>query len=152
MIRRIIPWLALVLVAGCMEGKKETPLVRTPCLYTRLGGEPAITKVVDVFIVNMIRSDKIRAPHKEHLLKGDNRAVKRKLIEQIGEATGGPQKYTGRSMKESHSGLDITDADFDATVAALDKALDENKVGKEEKDQLLKKLESMRADIVEAKN
>jgi hemoglobin len=152
MIRRIIPCLALVLVAGCMEGKKETPLVRTPSLYTRLGGEPAISKVVDVFVVNMISSDKIRPPHKKHFLKEDVPALKRKLVEQIGEATGGPQKYSGRTMKESHKGLDVTDADFDATVAALDKALDENKVGKEEKDQLLKKLESMRTDIVEAKN
>jgi hemoglobin len=152
MIRRVIPWLAMVLVAGCMEGKKETPLARTPSLYTRLGGEPAITMVVDGFVANMISSDKIRTPHKEHFLKGDIRPLKRKLIEQIGEATGGPQKYSGRSMKDSHRGLDITDADFDATVAALVKALDENKVGKEDKDQLLKKLESMRADIVEAKN
>jgi hemoglobin len=150
--RRTVPWLLLALVAcGCMEGKKTTPLVRTPTLYTRLGGEPAISKVVDDLCTNMIASDKIRDDHKEHLLKPDIRPVKRKLIDQIGEATGGPQTYTGKSMLEAHRGLGITNAEFDATVAALVKAMDTNKVSKEEQDKLLKLLAPMRSDIVEGK-
>ena len=44
--------------------------------------------------------------------------LKKKLIEQIGEATGGPQKYTGKNMKDAHKGLVITDEDFDALVGA----------------------------------
>src|SRR5436305_8787601 len=94
--------LLLLSVVGCMEGKKDKPLPRTPTLYTRLGGEPAITKVVDDFVANMILSKDIREPHKTHFVTGDVPKLKRSLINQIGSATGGPQVYTGRSMKESH--------------------------------------------------
>jgi hemoglobin len=52
-------------------------------------------------------------------------------------------------MKEAHKGLGIDDKDFDALVADLTKALDNNKVGKKEQDELLGMLAPMRKDIVE---
>ena len=108
--------------------------------------------VVDDFVANMITSPNIREPHKAHFLKPDVRPLKRKLIDQIGEATGGPQKYTGKSMKDAHVGLAITEADFKATVAALVKALDNNKVGDKEKTELLALLGPLEAAIVEHKD
>jgi hemoglobin len=149
MIRRIIPLLALVLLVGCMEGKKDKPLSRTPTLYARLGSEPGITKVVDDFVKNMIASEAIAEKHKEHFRKDSVSVLKRKLIDQVGEATGGPQKYTGKSMKEAHANLGTTKAEFDGTLVALDKALEDNKVGKEDRDEVRKMLESMRPQIVE---
>jgi len=148
---RLIPWLLLLTVAGCMEGTKAAPLKRQPSLYTRLGGEPKISKVVDDFVANMILSPKIRQQHKEHFLKGDVATLKRKLIDQIGEASGGPEHYTGKSMKLAHEGMGLTNADFNATVEALSKALDQNDVPKKEKDELLALLAPMKADVVEVK-
>src|SRR5262245_49212315 len=94
-LRRTCPLLLLAL-AGCMEGGKPTPLARTPSLYTRLGGEPGLTRLVDDLVANVVLSDKIKPEHKRHFVKGDVAGLKRKLIEQLGEATGGPQKYTGK--------------------------------------------------------
>jgi hemoglobin len=147
-LRRACPLLLLAL-AGCLEGSKPTPLARTPSLYTRLGGEPGITRIVDDLVANVVLSDKIRPEHKTHFVKGDVAGLKRKLIDQIGEATGGPQKYTGKSMKEAHAGLGITREDFNALVAALAKALDDNGVATADKDELLAKLAALKDDVVE---
>jgi hemoglobin len=138
-----------LLAIGCVEGQKPNPLPRATTLYQRLGGEPAITKVVDDFVANVLASDKIRQVHIEHFQKGDVAGLKRKLIDQIGEATGGPQKYKGKNMKDAHKGLDITDADFDALVAALEKALKKNGVAEAEQKDLLGLLAPMRKDVVE---
>jgi hemoglobin len=159
MTRSCLPCLFLVLLAGCMEGEKPTPLQRggSPAaggrpksLYDRLGGEPGITKVVDDFVANVVTDPKIKEPHKKHFREGDVAGLKRKLIEQVGEATGGPQKYTGKSMKEAHRGLGITNADFDALVADLVQALDNNQVGKGEQTELLNILGGLRKEVVEA--
>jgi hemoglobin len=149
MIRRILPCVLLLPLAGCMEGQKPNPLPRTPSLYARLGGEPGIKAIVDDLVANVLASDKIRDPHKAHLQQGDVAGLKRKLIDQVGEATGGPQKYKGKNMKDAHAGLGITDADFDALVEALVQALNKNKVGEAEKKELLGLLAPLRKDVVE---
>ena len=147
MLRHLLPLLSVLLFAGCMEGEKANPLGRNHNLYDRLGGEPAVSKVVDDFIANMLISPDIRDVHKEHF-KGDVTALKRKLIDQIGEATGGPQKYTGKSMVEAHKGLGITPKDFDATVKALEDALKKAKVHERDIKEIKDKLASMKDDIV----
>jgi len=149
MIRRILPCVLLLTLAGCMEGQKPNPLPRTPSLYVRLGGEPGIKAVVDDLVINVVASDKIRPQHKSPFQQGDVAGLKRKLIDQISEASGGPQKYQGKNMKDAHAGLGITDADFDALVEALVQALDKNKVGEAEKKELLGLLAPMRKDVVE---
>jgi hemoglobin len=150
MFRRLVLLLLVVApLAGCMEGYKPTPLKRTASLYTRLGGDKAIAKVVDDFVANVVADEQIKEAHKKHFREGDVAGLKKKLIDQIGEATGGPQRYTGKNMKDAHQGLGITEKDFDALVADLVKALDQNKVGAAEKEELLAMLGKMKPDIVE---
>ena len=47
-------------------------------------------------------------------------------------AAGGPQKYTGRSMKESHRHLMITAAEWEAFLDDLEQTLDKFAVPKAE--------------------
>jgi hemoglobin len=63
-----------------------------PSLYDRLGGVYSIATVVDDFIDH-------RVPPA---------GFKYLVTEMVCWATGGPQKYTGKSMAESHSHLKIT--------------------------------------------
>jgi hemoglobin len=137
--------------AGCMENQKPTPLARTASLYERLGKEPGITRVVDDFVAAVAADDKVRDKHKKHFKEGDVAGLKRKLIDQIGAATGGPHKYTGKNMKEAHRGLGITNADFDALVGDLVKAMDRNHVGPTEQGELKALLGPMRSDVVEVR-
>jgi hemoglobin len=74
---------------------------------------------------------------------------KANLVDQICEASGGPCKYKGKSMKAAHMGMGISGGDFGALVEDLVGALDKFKVGQHEKDQLLGALAPMKGDIVE---
>lgn len=154
--RIAFPALLVVFVLGCgqtgpseknasargTESKKQS-------LYDRLGGEKGISKVVDDLVVIVVADNKYKDAHKKHFKEGDVAGLKKKLVDQIGEATGGPQKYTGKNMKDAHKSLAISNADFDTLVADLTMALDQNHVGKAEKEELLALLAPMRKDIVE---
>jgi hemoglobin len=71
------------------------------------------------------------------------------LVNQIGQASGGPQRYTGRDMKTAHAGMGIGGPAFDALVEDLVKALDKFAVPEQEKSELLAVLGPMRSAIVE---
>jgi hemoglobin len=132
-----------------MEGQKPKPERRVALLYTRLGGEKGLRRIVDDFVTAVLASKDVREVHKQHFREGDVAGLKRKLVEQLGEATGGPEKYSGKNMKDAHQGLGIADPDFDALVEALKAALEQNNIGKAEQDELLGMLAPMRKDIVE---
>jgi hemoglobin len=136
---------------GPAETAREKPPepAPKPALYDRLGKEAGIAQVVDDFVAAVVADDDIREVHKKHFKEGDVAGLKKKLVDQIGEATGGPQKYTGKNMKDAHKGLEITNKDFDALVNDLAKAMDKNKVAEEDKKIILKTLETMRKDVVE---
>ena len=116
-------------------------------LYERLGGKEAITAVVDTFVGTVGADKRING----FFASTDLTKLKMHLVNQICEASGGPCKYTGRTMKQTHAGMGVTDAAFGALVEDLVSALDHHKVGKTEKDELLAVLGPMKADIVEKK-
>jgi hypothetical protein len=75
--------------------------------------------------------------------------LKRKLVEFVSSATGGPLKYTGKSMKEAHKGMGITNAEFDAAMDHLRGALIANNLPPADVAEALKIVGSTRKDIVE---
>lgn len=123
------------------EAKKE-PAKKS--LFDRLGGQKAIEGVVKEFLANVIADKRIN----KRFAKSDAKKLQQHLVDQVCEATGGPCKYKGKSMAESHKGMKITDAEFTALVEDLVKALDKFKVPKTEKDELLGALGGMKGDIV----
>jgi hemoglobin len=133
-------------------GQYEEPSVAKKSLYDRMGGEPVIIKVVDDLVLNVVADPMIKEKHKKHFIEGDVPVLKKKLVDQIGEATGGPQKYTGKNMKDAHKNMGITDEDFNALAGDVAKALDKNNVGAAEKKELLDMLGTMRKDVVESKS
>ncbi len=123
------------------EGSKEKSL------YERLGGKGSIAAVVESFVGKVGDDKRING----YFASTDLTKLKMHLVNQICEASGGPCKYTGRTMKQTHAGMGVTDAAFGALVEDLVSALDHHKVGKTEKDELLAVLGPMKADIVEKK-
>lgn len=134
-----------VAVADTPSMKKEAPAAKS--LYDRLGGKDAITAVVHEFVTNVGGDKRIN----KFFAKTDIKKLEGTLVDQIGSATGGPQKYTGKSMKDAHKGMGVSDADFTALVEDLVKALDKFKVPEKEKKELLTALGGMHDDIVEKK-
>ena len=135
--------LGLLVSAGTAwaEGAKGKPL------YERLGGKDAITAVVDTFVGKVGTDTRIN----RYFASTDLAKLKMHLVNQICEASGGPCTYTGRTMKQTHAGMGVTDAAFGALVEDLVVALDHHKVGKAEKDDLLAVLGPMKGDIVAKK-
>lgn len=118
-----------------------------PTLYKRLGGREGISIVVADFVTNMAADSRVNARFKD--MKGPEiEKLKSNLSDQICDATGGPCSYLGRDMKTTHKGMKITEAEWNATVENLVKAMDKNKVGATEKSELLGALGPMKADIV----
>lgn len=114
-------------------------------LYTRIGGSPAIAKVIDSFI-DIVSAD----PRINHSFANANiPRLKTLLNEQVCEALGGPCKYTGRDMKSSHVGMAITQAQFNALAEDLYVAMDFHGVPYALQNRLMAMLAPMHRDIVE---
>jgi len=117
-------------------------------LYERLDGLDAITAVVDSFVARCARDDRIN----EKFVRTDVPRLKKMLVDQVCEATGGPCTYTGRGMRETHDGMEVTAGEFDALVEDLVATLDELDVPTAEQEELLGLLGPMRSDIVEVES
>jgi hemoglobin len=119
-------------------------------LYQNLGGKKAIVAVVDDFVGRVAADSRINAFFAGTAADPKRLAAfKSKLVDQICEASGGPCKYTGKTMKQAHAGMGISGADFGALVSDLVAALDKFKVQAKDKDALLGVLGPMQTDIVE---
>ncbi len=131
--------------AGPQKTDKKGKAMKEKSLYERLGKKEAITAVVDEFVARVAADTRINA----FFAHTDIAKLKMNLVNQICEASGGPCKYTGRTMKEAHKGMGVATADFNALVDDLVGALDKFKVGEREKNELLGVLGPMKSDIVE---
>ena len=132
---------------ACMAGSAAPPAAAAPTLYRRLGGREGIALVVGDFVGNMAADARVNERFKG--MKPENlEKLKSDLADQICDATGGPCSYLGRDMKTTHKGMKITEAEWNATVENLGKALDKNKVGAKEKQELIGALAPMKGDIV----
>jgi hemoglobin len=122
----------------------------SPTLYDQLGKKKGITKVVNDFITKVGGDDRINHFFKDDIADSKRMAkLKKNIVNQICQASGGPCKYTGKDMKTTHQGMGITDADFNAFVEDLKATLDADNVSQDAQNQLLGVLGPMKSDIVE---
>lgn len=132
-------------LTGCAgSGASTKPTAAKKSLYDRLGGKDAIVAVVDDFVGNIAKDNRINA----RFANSDIPHLKLMLVDQICEASGGPCKYTGKDMKTSHTGMKITDEEFNALVEDLKLTLDKFKVPSPEQNDLLGALAPMKPQIV----
>jgi hemoglobin len=117
-------------------------------LYERLGGIDAIRAVVDAFVARCAGDSRINRKFE----RSDIPRLKKMLVDQVCEATGGQCTYTGRDMTETHDGMGVTAGEFDALVEDLVVTLEAFGVPKPEQDELLALLGPMRNDIVEVES
>jgi hemoglobin len=113
-------------------------------LYERLGGQPAITAVVDDFVGNVAADRRIN----RFFANANIGRLKARLVEQICQGTGGPCVYTGGDMRSVHAGMGIQSKHFNALVQDLGKTLNKFKVPAREQRELVAILAPMKRDIV----
>jgi hemoglobin len=117
-------------------------------LYERFGGLESITSVVDSFVARCANDDRINRKFE----RSDVPRLKKMLVDQVCEATGGPCTYTGRDMRPTHDGMAVTAGEFDALVEDLVLTLGEFDVPRAEQQELLGLIAPMRGDIVEVES
>jgi len=119
-------------------------------LYERLGGVYSIAVVVDDFIDRIMDDPRLNAnPKVDEAHHRVSRAGFKYLVtEMVCWATGGPQKYSGKSMKDSHLHLDITEAEWGHFLEDFGATLDKFTVPAAERGELFALVESTKGDIV----
>ena len=126
--------------------------VEKPSLYERLGGVHSIATVVNDLVDRVMVDPRLNAnplvDEAHHRFPPPG--FKYLVTEMVCWATGGPQKYTGRSMSESHGHLKITSAEWDAFLDDFQQTLDKFNVPAQEQSELKAIVNSTRPDIVTA--
>jgi hemoglobin len=113
-------------------------------VYKGLGGKEGIKKIVDTFKPMVLADPRI----KETFSDSDMTHVGMRLEEQLCVLSGGPCTYGGEPMKETHGGLKISNAQFNALTENLQSAMEKNGVASSVANQLVAKLAPMQRDIV----
>src|ERR1700746_1641941 len=121
-----------------------------PSLYDRLGGVYSIATVVDDFVDRVMADPRLNANPQVDAAhhRMPPAGFKYLVTEMVCWATGGPQKYTGKSMADSHAHLKITAEEWEAFLDDFQQTLDKFTVPVEEQAELKAIVNSTRADIV----
>ncbi len=120
-----------------------------PSLYDRLGGVYNIAAVVDDFVERLLVNDTLNAnPAIDEARKIPKAGLKFQVTALVCQVTGGPEKYSGRAMKESHKHLNISGAEWDVMLVEFNETLKKFKVPEQEQSELIAIIDSTKADIV----
>ena len=123
-----------------------------PSLYDRLGGVYNIATVIDDLIDRVMTDARLNANPRvdEAHHRVSPAGFKYFVTEMVCEAAGGPQRYSGRPMGDSHRHLMITPVEWDAFMDDVQQSLDKFAVPQAEQAELRAIVESTREAIVVA--
>jgi hemoglobin len=123
-----------------------------PALYDRLGGVYNIATVVDDFIDRVMNDARLNANPRvdEAHHRVSAAGFKYYVTELACEAAGGPQRYSGRTMGDSHRHLMITEEEWQVFMDDLQQTFDKFEVPQPEQEELKAIVESTKEAIVVA--
>jgi len=122
-------------------------------LYERIGGVYAIAAVVDRFSDQLLKNPKIVNANPQlkewHTEKYKVRlpGLKFNRTLWVCAVSGGPYKYTAKSLHDAHLDLHISPDVFDEVAAELASALDHFKVPVREKQEVLAAFNAQKLDV-----
>lgn len=136
--------LSFAAAALLMAGAQAQPAAADDSLYQSFGGQTGLVRLMDDFMSRLLADDRMRPFFKD----ADQTALKRQLVLQFCEVSGGPCRRDGPTMKEAHDGMDITRGDFNALVEVLQDAMDAQGVPFGAQNRLLARLAPMHREII----
>ena len=150
--KRLTPFLYLTLTAFAAvvpfyAAPPQAFAQQQQTLYQRLGGHDAISAVTDDFLGRLTTDPQLKRFFIGHNQEGLSR-IRLHIIDFLCVATGGPCAYTGQDMKTAHTGLGITEDDWNLTVKHLVATFDKFKVPAKEKSEVLGAISGLKGDIV----
>ena len=96
--------------------------METTSLFERLGRSSCIERIVDEVAGRHLDNPVIAARFRPYLDQpGKLQALKEHLARFLEMGSGGPQRYAGRDMRTTHTGMNISPAEY---MAAVDDIMD----------------------------
>ena len=118
-------------------------------LYERLGGYDGITAFANDLLPRLQADSQFGRFWQN---RGDDGIAREKqlLIDYLCASAGGPMYYTGRDMKISHRGMKISESDWAIFLQHAGATMETLQVPKQECNEIVVFVLSLKADIVEA--
>ncbi len=121
--------------------------IKMSSLYDNLGGEKAVDAAVEIFYKKVLSDDRIKEFFNDTDM--DEQIEKQKAF--LTYAFGGPNKYTGKTMRAAHAHLlsrGLDDSHVDAVIENLGGTLKELGVADEHILEVAKIAESVRGQVL----
>ena len=143
-------------IAACTSGSSAPAPDAAPApaaapkaasLYVQLGGYDQLAALRDDFLGRMVK-DSTLGPFFAGLSKPELDRIRQMVVDQLCAVTGGPCVYVGKSMKEAHKNLSITEADWQQAMRLFNLALDDFHVTRNQRNELLAIMRSVEPQIV----
>ncbi|MDH7943239.1 group 1 truncated hemoglobin [Pseudohongiella sp. SYSU M77423] len=135
--RLLTTLLAALALAACASNQSDATL------YDDLGGQPTIDRIADEFIMEIAYDDRVFP----RFADSNVQRFREKIIEHFCMIANGPCVYTGDSMVQTHTGMNISEAEFNAVVEDLIAAMDTVGVNIGTQNRLLARLATLRPQI-----
>ena len=117
-------------------------------LYERLGGYDSITAFANDLLPRL-QSDSQLGRFWQNRGNDGIAREKQLLIDYLCACAGGPMYYTGRDMKTSHRGMQISESDWSIFLQHAGATMEALQVPKQERDEIVAFVSSLKTDIVE---
>ena len=132
--RRVMGIGMAVLAALLLLSVPDESVAGAHLIYERIGYQSGVETLVDSFLAN-VAGDSVCRPRAALRVNGrfadtDMAQLRGHLIDQVCEATDGPCTYTGKSMREAHAGMGITEAEFAIIAGHFAAAMEQAGVSK----------------------
>lgn len=118
-------------------------------LYEQLGAATGIAKIVDGIVEAHLNNPTIKARFLPYLDKPDKVAeIKKNNCDFLGAGSGGPETYTGRSMLETHRGMNISEAEYMAVMDDIMSVLEKNGIEESARKEVLAITFGLKGEII----
>ncbi|MBL1141497.1 MAG: group 1 truncated hemoglobin [Proteobacteria bacterium] len=118
-------------------------------MYNRLGGYDALAAVVDD-LMGRLAADQQVGRVLEHIPDSRFHHVRQMMVDFLCAATGGPCKYVGKPMVETHKGMGLTENDWKLTVSHLKATLNKFSVPNNEQQEVINTIAGLKGSIVDS--
>ncbi|WP_206486208.1 group 1 truncated hemoglobin [Thalassotalea sp. G2M2-11] len=133
--------LLVLLLAACstkIDSKHQATL------YEQLGAHQGMERLVNTVIKKIAKDEQIFP----YFAKASVSHFKQGFMSHLCQTTGGPCQYTGDTMVDIHTGMNINEADFNRVVELLIEAMEEIDITYQTQNRVLAKLAPLRAQII----
>ena len=114
-------------------------------LFERLGGEAGVRSIVDDVLAAHQANPMVKTRF-EHIQ--DPELVRQHAFEFFAAGTGGDFQYSGRDMRTTHTGMNVSEQEYLAVVDDIMGVLQQHEIGQREQEQVLAVLYSLKGEII----